>query len=90
MSSIWLQGKDKTQSCKLNDKKTSEKFNNCFNKKKQNVQIIVLVNMKMCVKLRRKMFSNCIDSVAERKNFKLLFSAGIILPLGFQFIYFVQ
>ena len=28
--------------------------------------------------------------VAERKNFKLLFSAGIILPLGFQFIYFVQ
>ena len=37
ISSAWLQGKDKTQSCKSNDKKTSEKFNketkcsyNCF------------------------------------------------------------
>ena len=52
----------KTQNCKSNDKKTSEKFNNCINKqKKQNVQIIVLVNMKMCVKLRSKMFSSRID-----------------------------
>ena len=31
-----------------------------------------------------------IATVAERKNFKLLFSAGIVLPLGFQFIYFFQ
>ena len=28
--------------------------------KKQNVQIIVLVNMRMCVKLRSKMFGSCI------------------------------
>ena len=52
ISSVWLQRKDKTRSCKSNDKKTSEKFNKCINKKKRNnVQIIVLVNMKMCVKL---------------------------------------
>ena len=29
--SVWLQGKDKTQSCKSN-KKTSEKYNNYINK----------------------------------------------------------
>ena len=29
-------------------------------RKKQNVQIIMLVNMNMCVKLRSKMFSSCI------------------------------
>ena len=27
-----LEGKEKTQSCKSNGKKTSEKFNNCINK----------------------------------------------------------
>ena len=41
--SVRLQGKDKTQSSKSN--KTSENFNNYINKK-QNVQIIVLVNIK--------------------------------------------
>ena len=47
---------------KSNDKKTSEKLNNCINKqKKQNVQIIVLVNIRMCGKLRSKMFGSCID-----------------------------
>ena len=29
-------------------------------KKKQNVQIIVLANMKVCIKLRNKIFSSCI------------------------------
>ena len=52
ISNIWLQGKDKTQSCKSN-KKTNEKFNNYINKK-QKVQTIVLVNQRMSVKLRRK------------------------------------
>ena len=56
-----MQGKDKTQSWKLNDKKTSEKFNNCINKETKNVQIIVLVDMKKCVKVRSKMFRRCID-----------------------------
>ena len=37
-----------------------KKFNNYISKKKQSVQIIGLGNMKMCVKLRRKMFS-CIN-----------------------------
>ena len=35
MSSVWLQEKDNTQSCKSNEKKTSEKSNNCINKKKK-------------------------------------------------------
>ena len=32
LSSVRLQGKDKTQSCKPNDKKTTEKFNKCIDK----------------------------------------------------------
>ena len=39
---------------------TSEKFNNCIDKqKKQKVLIIVLVSVRMCVKLRSKMFGSC-------------------------------
>ena len=30
-----MQGKDKTQSCKSNDKKTREKFNNYINEQKK-------------------------------------------------------
>ena len=32
ISSVWLQGKDKTLSSKSNDRKTSEKSNYCINK----------------------------------------------------------
>ena len=43
-----LQEKDKTQSCKSNNKNTSKKFNNCIKKKKkkQNVQTIVLMKLR--------------------------------------------
>ena len=37
ISSIWLLGKDKTQSCKSNDKKTIEKFNNCIDRQRNKV-----------------------------------------------------
>ena len=51
----------KHKSCKSNDYTTNEKFNNCINKeKKQNVQIIILVSIRRCVGLRRKMFGSCI------------------------------
>ena len=50
----------KTQICKLNDKKTSEKFNICMNKqKKKNVRIIVLVSMSTLTKrLEKKLDGN--------------------------------
>ena len=51
---MWLQGKDKTQSCKSN-KKTNENFNNYINKQETKAQIIVLVNIKMS-EIKKKMF----------------------------------
>ena len=48
-SSVWLQGKDKS------NEKTSEKFNNCINKQETKGLNNCTVNMKVCVKLKRKM-----------------------------------
>ena len=60
ISSVWLQGKDKTQRYKSN-KKTSEKLNNYINKKETKVQTIVLVNIKKCQWNWEENVHNCID-----------------------------
>ena len=59
--SVWLQGKDKTQNCKSNSKKTSENLTVVLTIKKQRVQTILLMSKKMRVKLRSRMFSSFID-----------------------------
>ena len=53
ISSVWLQGKDKTPNCKSN-KKTSEKFNNHINKQETKGSNNCVGKYKNAVKLRRK------------------------------------
>ena len=58
-----------------------------FKKMKFKDSLLELDNFYFICKLNKKEYWKRV--VAERKNFKLLFSVRIILPLGFQFIYFV-
>ena len=55
ISSIWLQGKDKTQSCKSN-KKTSEKFNCYFNKQETKGSNNCVGKYKKVCEIEKKMF----------------------------------
>ncbi len=54
ISSAWLQGKDKTQSCKSN--KTSEKFNNYINKQEVKGSNNCVGEYKNIREIRKKMF----------------------------------
>ena len=55
VSSVWLQGKDKTQNCKSN-KKTSEKFNNYINKQETKGSNHCVGEYKNVIEINKKMF----------------------------------
>ena len=55
ISRVWLQGKDKTQSCKSN-KKTNEKFNNYFNKQETKGSNNCFGEYKSVCEIEKKMF----------------------------------
>ena len=52
---MWLQGKDKTQSCKSN-KKTSEKYNNYINKQETKSSNNCVGEYKNVYEIEKKMF----------------------------------
>ena len=61
ISSVWLQGKDKTLSWKSNDKKTSEKLNNCINKEETKGSNNCVGEYKNVCEIEKKIFRCCID-----------------------------